>query len=276
MLVLDTTRASCRGLENLGATLLSELRDLPEAPFIYRLEYWCKDTGNIRVAAVSLNIGSQVVKCYWKLVQARGLFVRLGAMLRRSRVRKAWDMGRALLACGIATPEPMAFVEVTDGLTVRQGLLTAAIPDTMQLKVFLNEIYPRMPPEEQRVWRIAITAQLADELRALHERRFDHRDLKASNILVSLNSEHPQVWLLDLDAVRRWPWLPRQRVIQNLARLNVSCIAWGLKAPSDRVRFLRNYLGENWSGEWKLLWRRVRHRSEQKIWLTRRKARPLH
>ena len=87
-----------------------------------------------------------------------------------------------------------------------------------------------------RHWLRRYSLQLARQIGTLHSFGFDHRDLKASNILVSEDPEETQTWLLDLDAVRRWPWLPLQRSVQNLARLNVSSLNKPMIHNSDRLR----------------------------------------
>jgi serine/threonine protein kinase len=116
---------------------------------------------------------------------------------------------------------------------------------------------------------------LARQLRRLHDSGFDHRDLKFPNLLISANPGDARVWLLDLDAVRWWPWLPRFRAGQNLARLNVSSLLVPGIRPVDRLRFLKWYLGGASKPDWKPWWRAVTRISLLKIARNQRALRPL-
>ena len=98
--------------------------------------------------------------------------------------------------------------------------------------------------------------QLARQVRRLHDAGFDHRDLKFANLLVAADPADARIWFLDLDGVRVWRSLPRRRAVQNLARINVSSLVVDLVSDSDRLRFLKWYLGDRFRSEWKWWWRR--------------------
>ena len=66
----------------------------------------------------------------------------------------------------------------------------------------------QVPPPQRRQIVRRLTSQLARQLRWLHECGFEHRDLKSKNILVSQNEDDDRTWLLDLEAIRRWPACP--------------------------------------------------------------------
>lgn len=270
---LDVGTTRCRGLAALETNWLAAIRDDPEKLFTDRLLNWCKRSGRHRVAAIMLPCDVCDVRAYWKCIEERGSIRRWWTAWRESTVRHAWEMGHAFLRRGIATPRPLIYVETKSRDCDRQYLLTEAIPNSVTFDDYLAQYLPKLTSAEQHTWLLAVTRHLAEKLRRMHAANFDHRDLKFQNILVS--TEEPQTWLLDLDAVRRWPWFPARRVVQNLARLNVSSLQWPIISHSERVRFLKRYLGERFSSEWKWWWRRIARRSVQKQQQNQRRGRPL-
>ena len=85
------------------------------------------------------------------------------------------------------------------------------------------------------------------------------------------------MWLIDLVGVRRHGKLERRRAVQNLARLNTSFVAAGGLSLTDRLRFLRVYLGWGLYGRegWKLWWNEVRAMTRAKVERNRRSGRVL-
>jgi hypothetical protein len=227
------------------------------------------------VAAIDLPIQGRETLCYWKRSRTHWLWAFLGRFGGRTYARHAWELGHAFLRRGISTPKPLAFVDRTDRQKPQEYLLTEGIPRSTNLATYLRERVSQMPMNTQRQWLHANSAQLARQLQKLHECRYDHRDLKATNILVSEDPVEAKIWLLDLDAVRRWLWLPQLRVVQNLARLNASCLLQPVVRHSDRLRFLLAYLGRRQKQEWKPLWNRIARRTTEKILRSQRVGRPL-
>ena len=131
---------------------------------------------------------------------------------------------------------------------------------------------------------------MGELLRELHAHHFDHRDLKALNILVGPKSSTPAdaansssggtgcaLYLLDLDAL--WPWrrLPESRRVQNLSRLHVSFRSDAVVSRTDKLRFLKSYLpaGRRGREHWKAVWRQIADRTEAKVQLNSERGRPL-
>jgi hypothetical protein len=150
------------------------------------------------------------------------------------------------------------------------------LPDTRTVADFLLQVWPNLDRLQQRRWRNRMLTHLAGQLQRLHASRFDHRDLKFQNILVSGDAESIACWLLDLDAVRRWPIrLPRSRAVQNIARLNASTTLYRMFSIADRLRFLKTYLGSSFARDWKWWWRQIDRRTQAKISQNRRRGRVL-
>ncbi len=263
-----------RGLTELGAEFLNAACRDPDQLF-ESADAWYKRSAKRRVAAITLNALPGRRRAYLKRIELRNFSARISQRLGRSSVRRAWENGHALLRRSIATPCPLLFAESAAGATVRQYLLTEAIPDSLTLFAWHQQRPADGSSIERRRWMRRISDRLARQIRWLHECGFEHRDLKSKNILVSSKPDDVQTWLLDLEAVRRWRIVPDLRRIQNLSRLNASSLSVPEIRLSDRLRFLKTYLGSAYSGEWKRSWRKIEARTRRKIVKNRKNSRPL-
>ncbi len=263
-----------RGLTVIGRDVLTEIISRPEHVFA-SASAWYKQSPKRRVAAVSLPSIPQPPRLFWKCARLRGILPLLSQWLGRSAVRRAWENGHALLRRNIPTPTPLLFVEAADGLGVRQYLLTESIPDSTTLFDWHQSHLNKLPQRERRRILVHRAIALAHRLQWLHACGVEHRDLKSKNILVSQNADDDRVWFLDLEGVRRWRRLPQHRALQNLSRLNVSSTFVSEIQLSDRLRFLRAYLGSRYSQEWKSTWQKIAARTGRKIDRNLKNGRPL-
>ena len=154
-----------------------------------------------------------------------------------TRSLAAFRKGHALLARGISTARPVAAVDLRHRGAVKDTLLAtepvAGVP--------LSEWLRRDPPALERR---QLARALAQMIRRLHDAGFSHRDLKAPNILVApRGSCGPRPVLVDLDGVRKGLGVSAVRRGKDLMRLSVSLDEWGVARRTDRLRFLRAYLG---------------------------------
>jgi hypothetical protein len=83
--------------------------------------------------------------------------------------------------------------------------------------------------------------------------------------------------LIDLVGLERWRTLPRNRQIQNLARLHVSFHDHPWISRTDKLRFLRSYMrwGLHGKQEWKQWWRAIAQATKKKLAQNRRRQRPI-
>jgi hypothetical protein len=139
-------------------------------------------------------------------------------------------------------------------------------------------------------------------VRHLHRCRLSHRDLKATNLLMTADLEHQDspfqpvgavargaslasllplpaspVWFIDLVGVRLHAHLSRSRRWQNLARLNASFHESRALSRTDKLRFLRAYLLWNLKGKgaWKNWWRGIASATAHKVARNARNGRVL-
>ena len=168
------------------------------------------------------------------------------SLLGTSRSLAAFRKGHALLVRGIATARPAAAVDRSARVALegRRGgatdtlLATEPVTDAAPLSEWLRA---GPPPAARR----HVTWQLARMIRRMHEAGLAHRDLKAPNILITpARGPDPRPVLVDLDGLTMMRRVPARRRVQNLMRLSVSLDEWGVARRTDRLRFLRIYLGQ--------------------------------
>src|SRR5262249_35774652 len=149
-------------------------------------------------------------------------------LVRRSGALRSWLYGHGLRERGLPTARPLAVLHRRRrGLCYEGYLLTEKIEGAADLHAFVAGLASLPAPEGRAALRQRI-AQVARLVRELHRRHLSHRDLKASNILLSggeaghgkpgrADPLHPPVWLIDLVGLGRYGKLPRTRQVQNLA-----------------------------------------------------------
>lgn len=191
--------------------------------------------------------------------------------LRRSRA--FWEYARAveLAEAGILAPRAVGFAEEMLAGFERRGV------------VLLEQVAGRPLDTAWRDWRAAgdpitrgagrhdLARRLGWFVSAFHGTGLTHRDLYLCHIFIARDSDSPpRLAVIDLARTHR-PRLRRMRwILKDLAQLDASARQVGL-AKSDRLRFLRTYLGLE-AGSPRVRWyaQRIVRRSE---WILRRMAR---
>jgi hypothetical protein len=172
-------------------------------------------------------------------------------------------------------------------------LLTEKLPAARHLRDYVQELQ-QLPAQARRVRLWQLIERLARLIAAVHSRRIAHSDLKAANLLVSPEPwrvAHPdrkepgptavgdseQLWLIDLVGVSIQDKLGRRRKVRDLARLHASFHAHPAVTRTDKLRFLRHYLGWGLRGKagWKQWWRAIARATEAKVRRNQRRGRPL-
>lgn len=188
-------------------------------------------------------------KFHVKRYNYQSLAYALKNLLRPSRARRAWVAANACAMRGISAAAPVVFLERR-----RRGLLQESylVCETVDGKM-LSEIL------EQRALgtgdRRALIRALARYLARMHDRRIANRDLKSENLLVTRpQAGRYEFFVVDFDGVRLGP-VSRRRRIKNLARLLRESRRGPTFTRTDRLRFLRSYLGPRRHRRWKHYWR---------------------
>lgn len=179
------------------------------------------------VSRVDAPIGPLVIKVH----AIRGHAARFAARLLGTRARREIEIARAIAAAGVATPEPIAWIE--DPRAGYAASAVRAIEGAVALGPFLEARYrPRDGRgAEKRPW----VARAVGLLAALHRAGFDHRDFHGGNLLVDPNGT---MFVIDLHRVARGVPSTRRR-LRALADLSHT-LRFALD-PSDEAFVLAEY-----------------------------------
>lgn len=232
----------------------------PDAVFTQPGVRILKDSRTSTVA--ELTIGSRAV--IYKRFNVKSRLGPWKNLLRSSPALRSWILGHGLRDRGLPTARPLAlFQRHAIGLPTTGYVVFEKVPDALTL----NEAVERHGAV--RAW----ADQLGRLLRLMHERQVSHRDLKASNLLMS--GDEPV--LIDLVGVEAGRPVPEAVRIRDLARLNASFLGSSQVTRTDRLRVLRAY--RLWAlrgrGDWKSWWTRVAEATDAKVARNSKTGRPL-
>jgi hypothetical protein len=171
---------------------------------------------------------------------------------RKSKARREFLNYQIMQRLGVRCATPAACGERRDrlGRLERAFIITVSIPDAQPLAEFVKLNQPG------REARQIIVRELADTTRRAHDGRFIHRDLWVRNVLVNWQApDKPAVWWIDSPKGAIWKLLTPFGKVLDLASLNKGAPAFTTR--TERLRFLREYLGKNKKGQLKKLARKV-------------------
>mgnify|MGYP002354501601 CR=1 FL=1 len=145
---------------------------------------------------------------------------------------------------------PFSVLERRVGRLLLEYMLIMVTVDAPRLDEFLNLHFATQPrgnvnltPPQQRRLAQEVLWEMGRMLQRLHDRRYSHRDLKSSNMLVQwFPGRSPQIVLIDLDGVKRVWRVSSRRRFQGLMRLNVSLLRCPPVTHAGRLRMLLGYL----------------------------------
>jgi len=194
-----------------------------------------------RVFRFSLSLDGTDRVLYYKEYVDRSFWDTLKHVVRASRARRAFRASMMLAANGISAPEILALGEVRRGfLCKRCFLVTFAVMASEPIYVLLGEDSSRLEIEALRRKR-ELLRTLGQTIGLMHAQGIVHGDLRPGNVLGRYDEGRWQLFFLDNERTRRWPWMPARSRRKNLVQ--VGMVASGV-TRTDRCRFWRAYLME--------------------------------
>ena len=186
-----------------------------------------------------------------------------GASLLKRPSRAQRNLRRAvrLLHVGVDTAIPMARIERT--ATPRSSwLVTEFVADVVDLDQIVLTLLSHLDRRALRKVKAALSEALVDLFARLYDARLYHRDLKASNILITHwdGREGPVgTMLVDLDGLHHRRWWTARRRWQPLVRVAASLREYPALCRTDFARFLQRYLSRVGipTANWKAHYRRL-------------------
>jgi hypothetical protein len=192
------------------------------------------------------------LRLYAKRNTARSAVKAFGYRLYRSKARREWDIGWALVRRGILTGRPVIVAERRRlGAAVESYLVTEAIAAERTLLDHLRLIVRERGGDPAPT----LTA-LAGFVHSLHAAGFYHDDLSAEHIWVKELADHRTIapshhrtgfGLIDLDQ-SRFTRITRGRVLMNLFQV-LRSIPKRLLTPEQRLSFLAAFFADSWPME---------------------------
>lgn len=239
----------------------------PDAPFAAEGSEILKASRSATVCVVTVPTAAGPRAMVYKRFQVTDATDYLAALFRPPPALRSWQNGHALIDRGLPTPRPwLVLHRKCMGVPGVGYLLTDFLPETRHLRDAVQKA-----KWDERRWLID---RLARWVRLLHERGVAHRDLKAANILVTMDGDYQ---FIDLVGVRTRRRVPHSIRVRDLTRLNASFVTSTVVTQVDRLRFLRTYL--LWAlrgrGGWRTWWRQVVRGTAAKVQQNRRRGRPL-
>ena len=203
-----------------------------------------KHSPTTQVIKARLTVGDQALDVICKRALVHGTISRLACRLTGSRARRNWNRAQVLLRAGIRTAIPFALIE-RPGEPNDAWLVSQAIPDPIDLDQLVLIHLPTLGAQNQRRLKNALIAPLVDVFRRLDVHGLHHRDLKASNFLITgVTNERPTpcVWIVDLDGLGKAGLLDSKRRWQRITRLGASLAGYTAVTRTDQLRLLQAYL----------------------------------
>jgi heptose I phosphotransferase len=207
------------------------------------------------------------LKRHYRLPWWRGLLATLRPDAGWSPALAEWDHLEWARRRGMPVPVAVAGGEFIGPWGRLQSFLAVEeLTGMLPLHEAIPAAAARLDPDAFRRWKAGLAREMARLSRALHRRRWFHKDLYLCHFYIAQqDTEQVPPWrgrvrLIDLHRLghhpRTWPWWQAK----DLAQLLYSSEVPGVTAR-DRLRFWRAYLGGNVRGpavRWLRWWVRVK------------------
>jgi heptose I phosphotransferase len=190
------------------------------------------------------------LKRHYRLPWWRGLLALVWPDAAWSPGLQEWRHLEQARAAGLPVPEAVAVGQyVGPGVRLQSFLAVEELTGMLPLHEAIPLAATRLDPAGFAAWKRGLLAEMARLTRALHQRRWFHKDLYLCHFYVAeadtrrLPPWPGRVRLIDLHRLGHHPWTWRFWRAKDLAQLLFSSAVEGVTAR-ERLRFWRLYLGE--------------------------------
>lgn len=175
-----------------------------------------------------------------------------------SKAMRSYSAARHLIAHGLDTPRPLAYMEKRKGGFVTESYyITAMIENCVKVKQFVRKNSENVDDIQK------VMQAVADYATGMHTFGMVHRDLNLANFLLSSEDDDHRLALIDLNRYRI-----RKRISSFGRVFDIGRLYWG----KYRSEFFRIYCGDDkkllrweWYFDLYYLWRKKRRRFKKWI-----------
>jgi len=189
------------------------------------------------------------LKRHYRLARWRGLLATVWPDKGWSPALAEWRHLHWAKARGMPVPAAVAAGEYIGPWGRLQSFLAVEeLTDMLPLHEAIPLAAARLDAKRFRTWKRTLSAELARLIRALHGRRYFHKDLYLCHFYIprqwleAIPRWQGTVHLIDLHRLRHHPLSWRYWQVKDLAQLLYSSDVVGIDRR-DRLRFWRHYLG---------------------------------
>ena len=186
-------------------------------------------------------------------------------LFRTSPAMMEWRLAQELVKRDVPIARHLAVGETRyRGFLLEATLVTEGLVDFEDIEDFFQKQYDSRVSDVPAHLRRSFARELGKFLRLVHDRGVLQVDLHPANIMVRVGENGlPEFRLVDLDGIELYRRLNRSQRLANLVTLNNY---FGPRTSrTDRLRFLRAYLGDDPAGRMAPLAREIERVSEQAL-----------
>ncbi len=258
LIVADCGWERARGLAALGQAALVKFRENPDLLLQEGdIRFWRRRSKSSRSAVVNLSVGGKIAAYDVRETRRPVGWRDFVFGWERSRTRKAWEMGHALIRRRIATARPLLYLRCRTVSCVREFLVTEPSDGMVTLSVFLVHRLPGMTSLDREDWIDRFTRRLAGLLNQLRQFSLVHGQLSAANILVGVEPNDGRVQIGGVQHISRKRRIGPREIASDLSQFAASLQAIPEIRSVHYMQFLKSYLGNHSAADLRRLWKAI-------------------